>query len=111
MPTKGLFYHWLLRLAAGIVCVVFLFSAGGSTAVAQELSGLADGFSPLVFLPRLQGEMKGRLTWAQVVNGNQNIPDLGIGWDLRDTFNLTNGHFYVDYMLRVQLSRLSAAQL
>lgn len=108
MPTKGLFRHWLPRLAAGIVCVALLLPAGGSTAAAQELSGLADGFSPLVFLPRLQGEMKGRLTWAQVVNGNQNVPDLGIAWDLRDTFNLTSGHLYVDYMLRVQLSRLSA---
>ncbi len=108
MPTKGLFRHWLPRLTAGMICVVLLFPAGGSTAATQELSGLADGFSPFVFLPGLQGEMKGRLTWAQVVNGNQKIPDQGIAWDLRDTFDLTNGHLCVDYMLRVQLSRLSA---
>jgi hypothetical protein len=97
----------LPRLAAGIVWGVLLFPAGGSPAAAQELSGLIDGFSPVISLPRLQGEMKGRLTWVQLVNGNQSIPDLGINWDLKDNFNLSGGHLFLDYMVRVQLSRLS----
>jgi len=107
MPRKRLFSKWLPRFAAGIAWGLLLFSAGSSPAAAQELSGLVDGFSPVISLPRLQGEMKGRLTWVQLVNGNQSIPDLGINWDLKDNFNLSGGHLFLDYMLRVQLSRLS----
>jgi hypothetical protein len=107
MPRKRLFTRWLPRLAVSLVWGVLLLVAGGSPAAAQELSGLVDGFSPFVFLPRLQGEMKGRVTWAQLVSGNQSIPDLGINWDLKDNFNLSSGHLFVDYMVRVQLSRLS----
>jgi hypothetical protein len=86
---------------------MLLFSSGGSPAVAQELSGLLEGYSPFIYLPGLQGEMKGRVTWVQIISGKQSIPDLGIDWDLRDTFNLTSGHWFVDYMVRAQLSRLS----
>lgn len=106
MPRKGLFRRWLPRLAAGMVCGLLPFTLSGSPAVAQDLSGL-EGYSPVISLPWLRGEMKGRVTWVQPISGNQNIPDLGINWDLKDNFDLSTGHWLVDYMLRVQLSRLS----
>ena len=55
MPRKHLFSRWLPRLAAGIVWGVLLFSTGGSPAAAQELSGLVDGFSPVISLPGCKG--------------------------------------------------------
>ena len=107
MPIKGLFRRSLSHLAPAIVWAVLLVPAVVSSAGAQELSGLLDGFSPVISLPWLQGEMRGRVVWARIVSGKQTIPSLGQDWDLRDTFNLTDGHFFLDYMLRVQLSRLS----
>jgi len=81
---------------------------GGAPVAAQELSGLVEGFSPIISLPRLQGEMKGRVVWSNIISGKQSIPSLDRSWDLRENFNLTGGSFFVDYMLRVQLSRVSA---
>jgi hypothetical protein len=107
MLRKGLIGRWLLRLAAGIVWAVSLTTLSGLPAAAQELSGLVEGYSPVISLPWLRGEMKGRVTWVQPVSGNQNIPDLGINFDLKDNFDLSAGRWSVDYMLRVQLSRLS----
>jgi hypothetical protein len=107
MQRKGLFRRWLPRLAAAVICAALLFPLSGPKAVAQELAGLVEGHSPFVFLPWLRGEMKGRVTWVQLVSGSQSIPDLGINWDLKDDFNLSSGNLFVDYMLRVQLSRLS----
>ncbi len=106
MPRKGLFRRWLLRLAAGLFCGVLLLPLSGSLAIAQELSGL-EGYAPAISLPWLRGEMKGRVTWVQPLSGNQNIHDLGINFDLKDDFDLSDGHLFVDYMLRVQLGRLS----
>src|SRR4030042_1435707 len=60
-----------------------------------------------VLTHRRDPEKEVRLPWVQLVNGNQSIPDLGINWDLKDNFNLSGGHLFLDYMVRVQLSRLS----
>ncbi|MGB6067993.1 MAG: hypothetical protein WBG50_24570 [Desulfomonilaceae bacterium] len=108
MVTKGLFSRSLSYFAAAIVCALLLLPAASSSVEAQGLCGLLDGYSPVISLPWLQGEMRGRVIWERIISGKQTIPNLGQDWDLRDTFNLTGGRLFMDYMLRVQLSRLSA---
>jgi hypothetical protein len=63
-----------------------------------------DNFSPLVWLPLLEGETKVRVSEVSVISGSLSGPG---GGRLREDFKLTQTQLFVDTMLRLQLSRLS----
>jgi len=89
-----------------VVCAlaVILFA---SPAASQTYSSFFNRFSPFLTWPPVQGEITLTPIYMWVAGGQQTIPSLGISWSLRDDFALTNGHVFLDGMLRFQLGRLS----
>lgn len=63
-----------------------------------------DSFSPLVWLPGLEGEVKVRPILVHVGSGTVSGED---GGNLRDTFKLNQNEVFLDTTVRLQLSRLS----
>lgn len=87
--------------------LVFMPVGGVSTSSAQGFAGLIESYSPMFSLPSLQGEVRVTPIWIGISSGNEVIPTLGITWNLRDQFGLTQTNLFLDSMIRLQLGRLS----
>jgi hypothetical protein len=67
-----------------------------------------DSFSPLVWFPSLEGEVKVRPIAVHIGSGTlSGTPNPTDGGSLRDTFYLNQSELFADTMVRLQLSRLS----
>ena len=106
MRCRGLVFRCALTLLVGMA-LVFMPVGGASTSLAQGFAGLIEPYTPLFSLPSLQGEVRVTPIWIGISGGNETIPSLGITWNLRDQFGLTQTNFFVDSMVRFQLGRFS----
>lgn len=86
---------------------ISLFNGGPCIGTARAFYGLTDISSPFVFLPCLQAEVQVKPIWVTIESGQQNIPSLGIAWNLRNQFGLTETPLFLDSMARLQFGLLS----
>lgn len=100
---KPLFRMLVLTIAVS-ACLGFM---GAAPASAQFFSGLANYFSPLVYIPPVQGEFKVRPIFTSITSGTFGYPELGLSWDLRDDFGLNSTAAFVDIMGRLQVGMVS----
>ncbi|MEJ2717337.1 MAG: hypothetical protein P8182_09395 [Deltaproteobacteria bacterium] len=96
----------MLALAIA-VCACFGLM-GAAPASAQFFSGLTNYFSPLVYIPPVQGEFKVRPIVVSISSGSFSVPRLGRSWDLRDDFGLNSTGLFIDLMGRLQVGMVSA---
>jgi hypothetical protein len=87
--------------------LVFVAGLGVTDARAQALWGFSQPYSPFLAMPWVQGEVRVTPIWMQVISGKNTVSAAGQSWDLRKSFNLTNGNLFVDVMGRLQIGRLS----
>jgi hypothetical protein len=107
MSKRGSLFRFVLTaflLSSGLL---LLPGGGTSPAFAQGFYGLLDPQAPLFSFPRLQGEFTVTPNWIAITNGKQTIPTLGITWDLKEQFGLTQTNLFVDFMARIQAGRIS----
>ena len=95
-----------------VAAAIFLFNMGTTSAMAQ---GLLDAFSPIFSFPHLEGEAQLRLIDTQILSGNvvPSRPDSPLlplsarALDLKNDLGMTSPAVFLDFMVRVQLWRLS----
>ena len=96
------------RTMALVAVIAFLFGAWGlPNAFAQSLFGLLNPTSPFVYSPGLRGEARVTPIWIAITGGNETVPAFGLVWNLRDQFNMTPSHLFLDTMLKFSAGRFS----
>jgi hypothetical protein len=86
--------NWLLKVVTSFGLGLVLITLG-SLSRAEGL-GIIDSFSPYIYMPNVQGEVRARPTIAYLANENA-----------RDRLGFTKEGYYIDLMVRLQLNRLS----
>ncbi len=105
MQGDGRVFRFLLALSLGVaICLGAGFL--GQPAAAQSFG--FGSFSPLVWFPTLEGEVKVRPIVVHIGGGTLSaaVPS-DLGGSLRDTFKLNQSELFLDTTVRLQLSRLS----
>jgi len=105
----------LIRAAARVAAVacigVIVSQTGIQSATAQSL-GWFDSWSPLVWFPSVEGDVKARLMWVGIGEGSfsgVSLPGSAQdGGGLRNTFHLNSEELFLDCAARLQIGRLSA---
>lgn len=87
--------------------VGLLIELVASLAVAQDIRGLTDPFSPLAMLPPLQAEFRVRGLAMQVNRGSLTNETLNLSASIPGTLKMHNTSLFLDNMLRLQAGRLS----
>jgi hypothetical protein len=102
-PRNPLLRMFVLTIAV-CACLGFM---GAAPASAQFFSGLTNYFSPLVYIPPVQGEFKVRPVFATITGGSFSYPEIGQSWNLRDDFGMNSTALFVDLMGRLQVGMIS----
>jgi hypothetical protein len=96
---------------AAIVCLGVILSLTGIQSASAQSFGWFDSWSPLVWYPSLEGDAKVRLMWVGIGEGSfagTSVPgSVQDGGGLRSTFHMNQEEFFLDSMVRVQISRIS----
>jgi len=95
-------------LAAGIVFAVVLFfgQVPGPT-MAEDLPGLTDPRSPLIFPPLFRAELTASPIWLTLSSGKIARDGLAHSWELEKVFHLPHSALFLDLMARIQTGRFS----
>jgi len=92
-----------LTIGVGLIWVLAALTV--PNAGAQDFLGFLGGTSPFVFPPGLQGEFKVTAIYTGIDQGKQTVPSVGIAWDLKQEFDMTNRYIFADLMVRLKAGR------
>jgi hypothetical protein len=95
-------------LAAGIVlAVVLLLGPVPGSALAEDVPGLTDPRSPLIFPPLFRAQMTVSPIWITLSSGKLTRAGIPDSWELDKVFHLPHSSLFLDLMARVQAGRFS----
>jgi hypothetical protein len=95
-------------LAVGVaLTLAFLMGSLLTPVSAEDLPGLTNPHSPLVFPPLFRAEVSAAPIWVTLSSGHVSGADIEHSWDLENVFKLAHRNVYVDFMARLQTGRFS----
>jgi hypothetical protein len=95
-------------LAVGMALIVaLLMGPMPSTVRADDIPGLANPCSPLVFPPLFRAEVSASPIWVHLSSGKLSGSGIPSSWDLEKEFHFDNRAVSVDFMARLQTGRFS----
>ncbi len=95
-------------LAAGIILsVVLLLWPVLAPVLAEDMPGLTDPRSPLVFPPLFRAELAASTVWYSLSSGKVTRDGISHPWELEKVFHFPHSQLFLDFMARLQAGRFS----